>query len=163
MANLADILRKILADQEEIYSVVGKVVSIDTEERTCDVDPLNGDARLLGVRFQASPNGDSGWVIHPGLNSMVVVTFLNKNAGFVSLCSEIDKVEVGISSVSLEMDVDGFKIERNGVNLGDTLSSLIDQIKLLTVTCAAPGSPSTIPVNVAAFDAVKTQLNQVLK
>lgn len=38
------------------------------------------------------------------------------------------------------------------------LETLAQQCALLTVTCAAPGNPSTVPINAANFTAVSTQL-----
>lgn len=42
-----------------------------------------------------------------------------------------------------------------------TLNNLVTQTAAITVTCAAPGNPSTIPVNAAAITALGTQLSQV--
>ena len=38
----------------------------------------------------------------------------------------------------------------------DQLINLCDGLAALTVTCSAPGSPSTLPINAAAFTAIKT-------
>ena len=42
------------------------------------------------------------------------------------------------------------------------LTDLITQIKLITVICAAPSNPSSVPVNAAAFDIVAQQLETAL-
>jgi phage baseplate assembly protein gpV len=51
------------------------------------------------------------------------------------------------------------QLERNGDSLKAIISDLITQLEVLTVVCAAPGSPSTVPVNFAALTAIKTRAN----
>ena len=46
-------------------------------------------------------------------------------------------------------------------DLSSKLNDLVTQIKLITVICAAPGNPSSPPVNVAAFTALGIQLQVV--
>jgi len=50
-----------------------------------------------------------------------------------------------------------------GKTLSDTLGAILDAIAAITVTCTAPGSPSSVPVNAAAFTLIKTvQLPTIL-
>ena len=49
-----------------------------------------------------------------------------------------------------------------GETLKTTLESLIDAITTLTVTCAAPGNPSSKPINAAVFTAIKNNLSTIL-
>lgn len=55
------------------------------------------------------------------------------------------------------------KIANETTTLNTLLQLLIDQIKLITVTCAAPGNPSSVPNNVAAIAAVATQIQGLLE
>lgn len=41
------------------------------------------------------------------------------------------------------------------------LESLCDKISALTVTCAAPGSPSSTPINAADFASIKSDLTSL--
>jgi phage baseplate assembly protein V len=52
----------------------------------------------------------------------------------------------------------GFAVKRGTETLKKIISDTLDQIVALTVTCAAPGSPSTVPVNLPAFNAIKARL-----
>lgn len=63
---------------------------------------------------------------------------------------------VGVSS-------DKVKIYNAGTTLNTLLQNLCTQLQALTVTCAAPGSPSTVPVNAAAIAAIATQLGALLE
>ena len=92
-------LKKIIQDianrNEEIYSKVCKVISVNRDKRTCDVRPINDEEDLIyGVRLQADMEIDEGYVIFPAVNSNVVVTFINKMTGYVGLCSKIDEIQL---------------------------------------------------------------------
>lgn len=91
--NIADLLLEIVnssGQKKEIYSLVGTVIEVNEDERTCDVRPSNDDADVLGVRLQASIPASAGLFIKPKVNSFVIVTFLNSNTGYVSTFTEID-------------------------------------------------------------------------
>lgn len=59
----------------------------------------------------------------------------------------------------------GSQASHNAV-LGDMLKTLLDQIltqlQVLTVTCAAPGSPSSPPVNFGVFQSIQQTLDTIL-
>jgi hypothetical protein len=98
--NIPQMLREIVKDRNEIYSVVGKVISLNENERSCDVEPLNGDADLFGVRLQADLSASTGAVVIPKIDSHVIVTFLNNSTGFVSVCTDVDKIHVECDSIT---------------------------------------------------------------
>lgn len=50
-----------------------------------------------------------------------------------------------------------------GKTLNDVLQDLVAQIQLITVICAAPSSPSGVPVNAAAFAAIATEISALLE
>lgn len=52
----------------------------------------------------------------------------------------------------------GFAVKRGSETLKKLMSDTLDELVALTVTCAAPGSPSTPPVNLAQFTAIKARL-----
>lgn len=58
---------------------------------------------------------------------------------------------------------DKITVENSTQNLNTLLQDLITQIKAITVTCAAPGSPSGVPLNVAALTAIATQIEELLE
>lgn len=55
------------------------------------------------------------------------------------------------------------KIANSTTDLNTLLQNLIAQIEALTVICATPGSPSSVPVNAAAFATIATQLGTLLE
>jgi len=62
----------------------------------------------------------------------------------------------------LKSDSGTFEKMIKGETLKSILESLIDAISLITVTCAAPGNPSSVPINVASFTLIKSQLITIL-
>lgn len=93
--NIGELLRMITDDPtKEIYSIICEVTELNENERTVDVKPLNGDAEIFGVRLQSAIGLNNGFVIFPKVGSVVIVTFLNKLTGYVSTCSEIDKIYI---------------------------------------------------------------------
>lgn len=121
MDEIGKMLRKITEDKSaEIYSVVCTVESVDVSKRTADVAPINGNAEIFDVRLQSALNGSNGLCIFPVVGSVVVVTFLNKLTGYVSLFSEVDKITLDTEN---EITIDG---GQNGglVKVNDLLSKI---------------------------------------
>lgn len=55
------------------------------------------------------------------------------------------------------------KIANAVESLNDILQDLMTQLQALTVVCAAPGNPSSVPVNAAALAAIATRLGALLE
>ena len=94
MTMIAEHIRKLADNGDEIYAKIGVVKTVNTKDRTCDVDPIDGSATIFGVRLQADINGSDGFLIVPVKGSHVIVNFLNKNAAFVALTYKIDYVNL---------------------------------------------------------------------
>lgn len=161
--NLRDIIQGAADQKEQLYSVVGTVTAVDLDDMSCDVEPSNGDASILGVRLMADPLAGSYVIQVPKVGSAVVVTFLNKATGYLAMCSEIEYIEIKAGTSTLKIDQDGHLIQKGVDSLGSVLSDLITQITLITVTSSAPGSPTSPPLNVAAITALNTRISQILQ
>jgi hypothetical protein len=158
-------LKRFVNDQHTVTVLAASVVSVDEDALTCDVSD-GEDTELYDVRLRAAIDGsDQGPVMIPAVGSPVLIGNIGNspNSYFVISYTAVSKVAFLIGTSKIEMAADGIAIERNAQSLKDALNSLLDAIKTITVTCASPGTPSTVPINVAAFDAVKTQINQILK
>ena len=102
MSNLVDIIKKIVGDQR-IYSVVCNVESVDITARTAMLIPLNEEAPYHDSRLQANLNMDNGILIIPVVGSNVIATPLNSAAAFISLFSEIERIEIKIGATTVEL------------------------------------------------------------
>lgn len=110
--SIRDLMREIVKDPNaEIYSIVGEIIAIDETARTCDVKPTNGDAEIYGVRLQSDANSTDGFVLIPTINSIGIVTFINRTTGILSVCNKIDKM---IVKSEIEINIDCEKITFNG-------------------------------------------------
>lgn len=177
MTTIQGAIKKIAGAQKQ--GAWAKVCTVkNVGDYTCDVEPVDGTAPVLGVKFKPVQLED-GLTIKPANGSTVLVVFTDiHNAqvvnvdkadlyrllvGDASLVIEDGSIEAKVSSSVIEVGQDGIKLERMGINLKDALVDLCNALIALTVTCAPQGLPSSPPVNFAAFNAVITKLNQVLK
>lgn len=164
-AQLIEQLRNLSKQGRKTEIIVAKVTAVDGANATVDVVDVE-DNEIFDVRFRAVIDGnDTGFVAYPAVNSWVCVA--NVGCGesdyVVVSMSEVTKVTVQISTTIFEIDATGVAIERGAEDLKTLLTDLLTAITQLTVTCAAAGSPSSPPINLAAFTALQTRLNSLLK
>jgi len=114
-----DILVNGRTDKENFYSMVGVVNAVNETKRTCDVTPIDGQAKRSGMRLQAILSSAVGFVLIPKVNSKVVITFFDRQTGFVSLCEEVDKILIDTALVQFNLGAnDGL------VNINDLVTSM---------------------------------------
>lgn len=150
-SNIIDLLRKALENDEEIYSKPCKVISVDEGELTCDVEPLDGDAEVLGVRLGSSV--DSGFYCVPEEDSIVLVSFISKEAAFVSAFGKVEKVVFTAS--------DKLVIKSEKESLKDLLEETLDAIQQITVPTGT--GPSGTPVNATVFSQLSQRVSNLLE
>lgn len=91
--NIAEMIREI-AGSRQIYSLVGKVTKVDASAYTCEVEPIGGEALLKDVRIKADLNTGTGLAIIPRKGTNAVVGFLDKDAAFLILVTDIERIEL---------------------------------------------------------------------
>lgn len=132
-----------------------KVIAVDVEAGVCDVEPLNGTAQVLDVLLNAGGDKETSITQVPKIDSIVYITYYDRNNAFVSLISELESLHIKNSSVYLELSE---KLLLNGDQYGgivraDELKKELDKTKevldgLLAVINGAPipelggGAPS---------------------
>lgn|GEM_PF-1832194 len=161
--------------------IPAQVTALNESDATVDVLDVD-DNEIFDVRIRAAVDElEDGVTIYPAVDSWVLIANLGGSGAewAVIATTEVEKVAVKIgttqidadeqgvsithSSGTVAIDTNGIGIERGGENLKDVLSDLLTAIKLITVTCAAPGSPSTTPLNFASFSLLETRINNLLK
>lgn len=110
--NLRDVIKKIANDNEEVYSIPCTVKSVSG--KTCDVEPLNGDADILGVKLQANDTTE-GILFVPSVGSIVIVSFENKDNAFVSMWSEIESIQLRGDSFGGLIKIDSLITKINNI------------------------------------------------
>jgi hypothetical protein len=89
--DIGDLIRKLVENNEEVYSLPCKVVKVS--EDVAELAPLNGDANIFGVKLIAGTSTTS-LLVTPTIDSIVIATFLSKDTAFIGLYSEIDSVAI---------------------------------------------------------------------
>jgi hypothetical protein len=89
--------------------VVGTVVSVNTEDRTCDVSTISdrGEQILAGVNLMAEV--DDGLLKIPAIDSTVVLGFSDTLNYFVCMWSELQKVVLIVGDSGIEVTSDLIK------------------------------------------------------
>lgn len=132
MAQTIKELISLLSDSNDIkYCVPSIIKSVNKEENTVDVEPLDNSAELVSVRLQAQ--SAKGITYYPKLGSIVIVSFLSKDDGYVSLFSDIDTLS----------------IENENTSLKKILKALSKAVQNIIVT--TPAGPSKQVVNLQDF------------
>jgi len=144
---IGDAIQRLSKTNDEMYSLVGKVLSVDEDKRTCDVEPINGDAVINNVRLQADLEGKSGLVLFPKEGSHVVVTFLNKQTGYVALCSEVDKIS----------------FSKNNNDLLEMMKELIGIMKEFQLSTNVGATIKVMPHIVTRLEILENQFKDILK
>src|SRR5690348_2688601 len=83
-------LQQLLLDGHELYGKVCKVTAVNG--MSCDCSPVDGSAPINDVRITADFDNANKWVLVPKVGSLVVVSFFNKDVGFVSMVNEVSQI-----------------------------------------------------------------------
>lgn len=118
--NGKDILKAIVSSFEEGYSLLCTVNKINGS--FCDCSPVDGSSDILGVKLQAIES--KGSLIVPAIGSMVIVSFINRNAGYVSMFSKIDTITLLGGNFNGLVKADELKTQLN--KLKDTVDALVE-------------------------------------
>ncbi len=112
MSEIANYLRSLVGKQNAL-AVLAKVVSLDEQNNTCEVEPLNEDANLVDVRLSPVLDIEEGLVVYPKIDSVVVVVLLDEATAYVGLVSEILKVKLKIGDTKLELKEGKLQVDIN--------------------------------------------------
>jgi hypothetical protein len=175
MSEIKSAIRSLVSNDDEVYSIVGFVTKVDKKRKVVNVQPLNDDAELFGVRLQANESDTEGVVIFPKKGSNVTVTFLNKNTGYVAQFSEIESVEWKVGTLKSVVNTEGVHIENKGSDLKKVVDAIIENqdktfdflIKLKVVTPAGIGTLSPeiitqVTIEKQKLAVLKNQIAQIL-
>ncbi len=158
--NLGEIIKHLAKTGDEIYSKVCEVLEVNQGEKTVDVKPIDDTAEIFGVRLQAESE-TGGLVLYPKVGSMVLVVFINKHNAAVINTSELDEYRLSIADCQLQVDKDGFLLQKENETLKKLMGDLIKAIKAMKFT--TNNGPTINLVNIQDFIAVENRFNQFLK
>ncbi|MEO0337580.1 MAG: hypothetical protein AAF242_00040 [Bacteroidota bacterium] len=155
---------KRLADQSSKTMIfTATILRVNEDEDTVDVVDQEG-VEYFDVRLRAAIDSSQAYsVSYPKIHSSVLVgnIGLSETALFLVAANEIDKCVIDLVGTKIVVDQDGLIVERNGISIKNVLLNLIAAIEKLTVNAA--GAPSSVPINISEFTALRTPINQIFK
>ncbi|GEM55237.1 hypothetical protein B0A58_07450 [Flavobacterium branchiophilum NBRC 15030 = ATCC 35035] len=166
--NIAGAIKALTKLSDQIYAKVCRVLAINETEKTVDVKPIDDSAEIFDVRLQADSE-TGGLVLFPKKGSAVLVVFINKNNAAVINTSEIEKLDLVIEGVNLQIDKDGFLLKKENETLKILMADLIKAIQNISFSVITNGSATTqagttqAMINLAQFQSIETRFNQFLK
>ncbi len=155
-------IRQLAENGDEVYAKIGIAQEVNEAERVCDVEPLDGSAPILDVRFQADTEGD-GEVKIPKIGSPVLVGFIDKETAVIINWSDLDRYNLKIESTEFEIDKDGFRLKRENENLKEVMEDLLKEVgKLCDEVNKIVVSVGTTP-NVPVINQIKNRITVTIK
>ena len=157
--SIKEAIRELVKTDDVLYSVLCTVKSVDTTNNICDCEPIDGSADLLEVRLMAQ--NDTGFLIIPKVNSVVVVTMINKYTGYVAMFSEVEKIYLNGDNYDGLVKIGDLVDKLN--NLENKVNSIIKTYNTHThpyvnVSTPATTSPSTSLVTGTLTPTQQTEL-----
>ena len=161
---LKELLEELTKTQEEVYSIVGTIESVDKIARTCVVIPLDEpEDKLYGVRLQAAQNDTKGLVQVPVKGSIGIVTFLNRQTGYLALASEIETFEVVVENYKLALNNEGLLLDSGAATLGGVFLDIISTLKTYKLTTNTGVTIAPTPDTMANLLAIESTIKTLLK
>lgn len=165
---IREAIQQIIKDEEELYSVVGIVTSVDEDKRTAEIEPIDGSGTIFDVKLQANESGTTGLVTIPAEDSEVVVTFLSKDTAFVSLCTDVEKILIDTEEITINggdngglINIEALVTKINAVEdaLNSFITSFNSHTHITTATVSATAVPGVIaPPTVSSTDTITDTL-----
>lgn len=141
---LRDAIKTLTKPNNDGYSKVCTVDSVDLVNRTCYCIPINEDADITEVRLMA--NIDNGFLLIPEVNSIVVVSFLSDSSAYVALVSKVSEVQLNGTNFNGLI-----KIDEQTAKLNQLVTELQTQLGLIATGIAAGGGSYT-PATLSTFN-----------
>lgn len=137
--SIKEAIRELVKTDDVLYSVLCTVKSVDTTNNICDCEPIDGSADLLEVRLMAQ--NETGFLIIPKIDSVVVVTMINKYTGYVAMFSEVEKIYLNGDNYDGLVKIGDLVDKLN--NLENKVNSIINTYNTHTHPYVNVSSPAT--------------------
>ena len=156
---IKELIQQLANTGQELYAKVCEVTSVDEENQTADVEPLDGSSPIYDVYLVVNME-QGGFYLQPKVGSLVCVAFINKETAIVVGSSALDKVECTSEGFSLKIENGKIQIKNEQTDFKSLLNDLLIELKSAIIqTPAGPGNFA--PQNVAKFDEINQKINQL--
>ena len=157
---IKQLIQQLAYTGQELYAKVCKVTSVDEENQTADVEPLDGSSPIYDVYLVVDME-QGGFYLQPKVGSLVCVAFIGKETAIVVGSSALDKVECTSEGFSLKIENGKIQIKNEQANFKKLLNDLLTELKgAIIQTPSGPGNFA--PQNVAKFEEINNKINQLL-
>ena len=124
-------LKKLAAEVGPVQTILVKVVSVDVEEKTCEV--MDDEVIYYDVRLRPVLNGKECITIFPKIDTWVLILRIEEDHTWqVVSVDEADKVRVVTDTTQFEIG-EGFLIKKDADTLKDALTLIIESIQKIIV------------------------------
>ncbi len=156
---IKQLIQQLAYTGQELYAKVCKVTSLDEENQTADVEPLDGSSPIYDVYLVVDME-QGGFYLQPKVGSLVCVAFIGKETAIVVGSSALDKVECTSEGFSLKIENGKIQIKNEQANFKTLLNDLLTELKSAIIqTPSGPGNFA--PQNVAKFEEINNKINQL--
>lgn len=156
---IKQLIQQLAYTGQELYAKVCKVTSVDEENQTADVEPLDGSSPIYDVYLVVDME-EGGFYLQPKVGSLVCVAFIGKETAIVVGSSALDKVECTSEGFSLKIENGKIQIKNEQANFKKLLNDLLTELKgAIIQTPSGPGNFA--PQNVAKFEEINNKINQL--
>jgi len=143
-------------------TMLGVVKSVNEKEQTCVIE--DDGLEYPNVRLSPVLTGSDGLTIIPVAGKYALCARIeNDNEWYLVDAEEVFKYSLKIKTTLFEVTATGVKMETEGVSLKDVISDLLSEVKKIQVISSAEGTPSGVPLNVAAFASLENRMKKVLR
>nr|DAS36012.1 MAG TPA: hypothetical protein [Caudoviricetes sp.] len=156
---IKQLIQQLAYTGQELYAKVCKVTSVDEENQTADVEPLDGSSPIYDVYLVVDME-QGGFYLQPKVGSLVCVAFINKETAIVVGTSELEKVTCTLEGFSLKIENGKIQIKNEQADFKTLLNDLLTELKNAIIqTPSGPGNFA--PQNVAKFEEINNKINQL--
>ena len=154
---IKQLIQQLAYTGQELYAKVCKVTSVDEENQTADVMPLDGSSPIYDVYLVVNME-QGGFYLQPKVGSLVCVAFINKETAIVVGTSELEKVTCTLKGFSLKIENGKIQIKNEQADFKIILNDLLTELKNAIIqTPSGPGNFA--PQNVAKFEEINQKIN----
>ena len=156
---IKQLIQQLAYTGQELYAKVCKVTSVDKENQTAHVVPLDGSSPIYDVYLVVDME-QGGFYLQPKVGSLVCVAFIGKETAIVVGSSALDKVECTLEGFSLKIENGKIQIKNEQADFKTLLNDLLTELKNAIIqTPSGPGNFA--PQNVAKFEEINNKINQL--
>lgn len=156
------------------FPTVLPAVVIEVGETFCKVKLTHNDLEIEEVRYSATEDNNTGFVLVPAGKSKVLVSSISGDENNLHLLAidEIEKVKLKIKEEQLTIDKSGFDLTLDGgkiqlknsnSNLKELLNTMIDMITQLTVSTGVGPSGTPLPPTIKKANELKNNVKSLFK